>query len=115
MTVAAYSREVRLGIVMYGGVSLAVYENGVANELFRAVKGKGFYELIKNLINSDIVVDIISGTSAGGINGIFLAYALANGKDFSTCADLWREQGDILRLLRKTSDEGANSVLDSEG
>ena len=115
MTAPVRSREVRLGIVMYGGVSLAVYENGVANELYRAVKGKGFYELIKQLIHSDIVVDIISGTSAGGINGIFLAYALANGRDFSTCANLWREQGDILKLLRKTSDETANSVLDSEG
>lgn len=115
MTAPIRSREVRLGIVMYGGVSLAVYENGVANELYRAVKGKGFYRLIKDLIDSDIVVDIISGTSAGGINGIFLAYALANGKDFSTCADLWRQQGDILHLMRKASDETANSVLDSEG
>ena len=32
------SRETRLGIVMSGGVSLAVYENGVAQELFRAVR-----------------------------------------------------------------------------
>jgi hypothetical protein len=27
-------REVRLGVVMYGGVSLAVYINGVAHEFF---------------------------------------------------------------------------------
>src|SRR4029077_1876657 len=32
-------REVRLGVVMYGGVSLAVYINGVAHEFFRAVRG----------------------------------------------------------------------------
>jgi hypothetical protein len=31
-----YSREVRLGIVLYGGLSLAVYENGIAQELHRA-------------------------------------------------------------------------------
>src|SRR3954463_7962854 len=28
-----YSREIRFGVVMYGGVSLAIYINGVANEL----------------------------------------------------------------------------------
>ncbi len=77
-----HSREVRLGIVMYGGVSLAVYENGVAQELFRAVNGEGVYALLKELIDSDIVVDILSGTSAGGINGILLAYALTNNRDF---------------------------------
>ena len=67
------SREVRLGLVLYGGVSLAIYMNGVAHEVFRAVKGQGIYKLIKAFTDSDIVVDIISGTSAGGINGITTA------------------------------------------
>ena len=110
-----HSREVRLGIVMYGGVSLAVYENGVAQELFRAVKGEGVYRWIKELIDSDIVVDIISGTSAGGINGILLGFALANNKDFRGSASLWREDGDILQLLRRPSDPNTFSVLDSGG
>ena len=109
------SREVRLGIVMYGGVSLAVYENGVAQELFRAVKGEGPYRWIKELIDSDIVVDIISGTSAGGINGILLGYALANNRDFRRSASLWREDGDIMQLLRKPSDPNTFSILDSRG
>jgi patatin-related protein len=108
-------REVRLGIVMYGGVSLAVYENGVAQELFRAVKGEGIYRWIKDLIDSDILVDIISGTSAGGINGILLGYALANNKDFRGSATLWREGGDILQLLRQPSDPNTFSILDSRG
>jgi hypothetical protein len=30
-----FEREVRLGLVLYGGVSLAVYMNGVAAEFFR--------------------------------------------------------------------------------
>jgi predicted acylesterase/phospholipase RssA len=45
--------------------------------------GLGFYELISELIDSDIVVDIISGTSAGGVNGVKLAYALANKKELN--------------------------------
>lgn len=110
-----FSREVRLGIVLYGGVSLAVYENGVAQELFRAVQGVGVYKLLKLLTDSDIVVDIMSGTSAGGINGIMLGYALVNHKDFTSTGNLWRDQGDILKLLRKPSDTNFYSVLDSQG
>lgn len=56
-----HTREVRLGMVLYGGVSLAVYENGVAQELYRAIRGEGIYGLVKELTDSDITVDIISG------------------------------------------------------
>jgi patatin-related protein len=45
------------------------------------------------------VVDIVSGTSAGGINGVFLAKALANGQDIKSLEGLWIEQGEIQRLI----------------
>jgi patatin-related protein len=111
------SREVRFGLVMYGGVSLAIYINGVCHEFFRAVRGDGVFRLLKILTDSDVVVDIASGSSAGGINGIFLCFALANDKDFGGMAQLWREQGDIQRLLRKidSAPEATQSLLDSEG
>ena len=48
-----HAHEIRLGLVMYGGVSLAVYINGVANELFRASRGRGVYRLLKELTDSD--------------------------------------------------------------
>jgi hypothetical protein len=32
-------QEVRFAVVMYGGVSLAIYMNGAAQELLRAVRG----------------------------------------------------------------------------
>lgn len=110
------SREVRLGLVMVGGVSLAVYINGVSHELFRAVRGRGVYGLIKRLTRSKVVVDVVSGSSAGGINGILLAYALCNEVEFGTSAGLWREHGDIDQLLRKTDapPESFRSLLDSE-
>ncbi len=82
------SREVRLGLVLYGGVSLAIYMNGIANEFFNVVRGRGIYGLIKALTDSDVVVDIVSGASAGGINGLFLAYALCNETEFGAFADL---------------------------
>jgi len=109
------SREVRLGVIMYGGVSLAIYIFGVTQELFQAVRGRGVYKLLKTLTDSDIVVDVISGTSAGGINGILLAYALCNERDISPASALWREDGDIRRLLRSPRDSIAKStsLLDS--
>jgi len=101
---------------MYGGASLAIYINGVAQEFFRAVRGRGVYRLIKALTDSDIAVDIISGTSAGGINGILLGYALCNEREFGDCSVLWRMYGDIRRLLRSpsASPEDTPSLLDSE-
>jgi predicted acylesterase/phospholipase RssA len=108
------SREVRIGLVMYGGVSLAIYINGVAHEFFRAVRGQGVYRLIKALTDSDVVVDIMSGTSAGGINGIMLAYALCNKLDFAASSALWREHGDIAKLLRSPKNRAPTSLLESE-
>src|SRR3954453_13248904 len=87
------SCEVRLGLVMYGGISLAIYIYGVASEFFNAVRGRGIYKLIKALTDADIVVDVISGTSAGGINGILLAYCLANELEFGEAASIWRDKG----------------------
>lgn len=110
------SREVRLGLVMYGGVSLAIYINGIAHELFRAVRGRGTYRLLKALTDSDITVDVLSGASAGGINGVLLAYALCNECEFKSTAALWRQHGDIGQLLRDTDQPSHTyqSLFDSE-
>lgn len=114
-----FRRETRLGLVVYGGVALAIYMNGICREFYNAVRGRGVYKLIKALTDSDIVVDIISGTSAGGINGVLLSYALTNSTeeqvvDFADFAKIWRESGDILKLLRQPGSSKAetDSVLD---
>ena len=110
------SREVRIGLVLYGGVSLAIYINGVSSEFFQAVRGRGVYRFIKALTDSDVVVDVISGTSAGGINGIFLAFCLCNeGCEFDRSAFLWRKHADFRTLLREPGDTDARlSFLDNE-
>lgn len=116
-----FSREIRLGLVVYGGIALAIYMNGICREFYNAVQGRGIYKLIKALTDSDIVVDIISGTSAGGINGVLLSYALTNSTesevvDFADFAKIWREGGDILQLMRKPSSNNlqVDSVLNGE-
>ena len=50
-------------------------------------------------VRTRFVVDIISGSSAGGINGIYLGKALANQQEFSTLRSLWIEKGDVGQLL----------------
>src|SRR5262245_9765799 len=97
------SQEIRLGLVMSGGVSLAVYINGVSHELFRAVRGRGVYRLLQALTDSEIVVDILSGTSAGGINGVLLATALCNETEFASSSALWRNQASIEHLIEPES------------
>ncbi len=100
-----FLREMQLGLVVYGGVSLAIYTHGVCQEFYHAVRGRGIYKLVKALTDADLVVDAISGSSAGGINGILLGYAIANSTDrelvdFSSFARIWRKSGDLLELLQ---------------
>jgi patatin-related protein len=114
-------REVRIALVCYGGVSLAIYMHGVTRELHRLVLASSrfeeaanpfepscsehvYWELLHELAAKDgvrprVVVDVISGTSAGGINGVFLAKALAHDLSQTSLRDLWFEEADIAKLL----------------
>ena len=63
------------------------------------------------------VVDVISGTSAGGINGVCLAKALANGTTLAGLKQLWLNDGDIGVLVndRRSVYEGrrdASTLVD---
>ncbi len=46
-----------------------------------------------------VLADIVAGASAGGINGIFLAQAIATGQSLDPLTDLWLEDADVDRLL----------------
>ncbi|MBI4133572.1 patatin-like protein [Candidatus Uhrbacteria bacterium] len=108
-------REVRIALVLYGGVSLAVYENGVTRCFFDLVKRRGIFEIILDVLQAKATVDVVAGTSAGGINGLLLAAALESGAEFKSSADLWRRLGDFGDLLRPVSEaEEARSLLSGE-
>ena len=52
------------------------------------------------------VIDILSGTSAGGINAVFLAKALVRGcPSLSSLESIWLEEGDIDKLLNDLQSE----------
>jgi len=50
-------------------------------------------------VRTDVVVDVIAGTSAGGINGVYLAKALARDLNQDALRDLWLRHADIKLLL----------------
>jgi patatin-related protein len=115
-------RELRLAVVLYGGASLAIYMHGTTKELQRLVKASAladggavattpseqvYGELLAELARRDpagvrtrVVVDVVAGTSAGGINGVYLAKAVAHNRSQDSLRDLWFERGDIKVLLR---------------
>ncbi|WP_181880919.1 patatin-like protein [Crenobacter cavernae] len=107
--------ETRIALAFFGGVALAIYESGVAVEFFRLVNGEGVYGALKQKSRSgDVSVDIITGTSAGGLNGALLANAIVNRGDISKLLTLWREEGDIDKLLYGPFKSSPESLLDGD-
>ena len=51
-------------------------------------------------VRTRVVVDVVAGTSAGGINGVYLSKALAHNRSQDALRDLWLDRGDIKELLR---------------
>jgi patatin-related protein len=108
------AKELRLGMVCYGGSSLCIYMHGVTKEVHRLLRAsagengapteKVYTELIDTLskeagVDLRVIVDVIAGTSAGGINGIFLGKAIAGNRSQDALRDLWFNRGDMNELV----------------
>ena len=112
-------KELRIALVCYGGVSLAVYMHGVTKELWKLARasrafhgGEDFtsgteavYLRALRYIAQDqdlhlrVMPDILAGASAGGINAVFLAQAIHAGHSLEPLTDLWLEKADVDALL----------------
>lgn len=134
--------ELRLALVLYGGVSLAVYMHGITREFLGLVRAsrrlearggahdaglagraggppdptndnrlpppglardsvaayEAFLGLLRPQADLRVVVDVIAGASAGGVNGVMLARALAHNLSLDSHRDLWLENADVTRL-----------------
>lgn len=127
------TQELRLATTMTGGVSLAIWMAGVTREInllaqasqWRLRGGdlpastlttaaeaslKLYAELI-DLLDVVADVDILSGTSAGGINAAFLAWSRVKGSDLGNLRDLWLDLGALTDLLRDPTDASTPSLL----
>lgn len=139
-------KELRLALVCYGGVSLAVYMHGVTKEILKLVRASRVYhgednhlrrqsstyseldqahgrerdteevyfellQAIGTTFDLRIFVDTIAGASAGGINGVLLARALAHDLSLDQHRKMWLEQADILALMDEDHIAGKWSKL----
>lgn len=96
----AQAQHVRMALVLTGGVSLAVWMGGVVAEIERAVQGRDLFGRLCELTDTTLSVDVVGGSSAGGINGAMLGLALARGSDTSTVRDVWVRAAALGELLR---------------
>ncbi len=61
-----------------------------------------YFDVLKAIgahVDLRVIVDVIAGTSAGGINGIMLARALAHDLPFGGLRRIWFEEADVNQLL----------------
>ena len=123
----AIGPEVRIGLVLYGGVSLAIYMYGVVFEVWRLVRASHAIEAgaeearreretnpwvdVLAQANVNVKVDLISGASAGGLNGILLGKALVDGSDLRVAETIWLKVADIGELLHPLHEGKPTSVL----
>lgn len=129
-------KELRLALVFFGGVSLAVYQHGINREILNLVRASkihhghrpfadaaqassrlhGSYPDEPQRSTADaylafldalgrqglalrVIVDVVTGSSAGGINGVALAAALAHDRSLQPITDMWLRDADMLNLL----------------
>jgi patatin-related protein len=139
-------KELRIALICFGGVSLAVYEHGVSKEFLKLVRASRalhagergeasraewssaaddprnpefdteplWFELLQEIGRTTsirIVMDIIAGASAGGINGVMLARALAQDLPVKALRDFWLDRGDVEVLLAPEARAGAYSKM----
>ena len=118
-------REVRLALVLNGGVSLAIWIGGVTKEidqlrLSSELDGRRddlgptgeLYQELMAILAQQARVDVISGASAGGINGILLSSAIFSGSGLpESLREIWIGLGDFRSLLRSPSDRDPPSLM----
>ena len=120
-------KELRLALVCYGGVSLAVYMHGITKEVWHLARASrafhhpsavpldgvaASYRDFLAVIERDqdlrlrVLPDILTGASAGGINAVFLAQAIHAGHSLEPLTDLWLENADVSKLTDPDAEPG---------
>lgn len=128
-------KELRIALVCFGGVSLAIYMHGISKEILKLLRASArlhglsdrsarantdffdgldnsegeydteadYFDLLRLIAKRDleirVVVDIIAGSSAGGINATMLARAIAHDLPMRRLRNLWLENADVSVLL----------------
>jgi patatin-related protein len=128
--VTLLTQEVRFAVTLTGGVSLAVWMGGIAREIDILVHAsddrvagrrpapdpvQNAYRKLLNLLDVTVCVDVLSGTSAGGINAALLGLVNAQRKDLSELREIWLKAGSLTTLLRDPKQSDPPSLLQGDG
>jgi len=143
---ALKEKELRIALVCFGGVSLAIYMYGISKEILKLVRASAalhgitdrserstanffdnfdrddpeydtdevYFELLRDIgrtLELRVIVDVVAGASAGGINGTMLARALSHDLPMGALRDLWLNHADVSDLLAPDARAGAASKL----
>jgi len=135
-------KELRIALICFGGVSLAVYMHGICKEILKLLRASSalhritdrsqraralffdqadsndpeydteadYFELLREIgrkMELRVIVDIIAGASAGGINASMLARALSHDLPTLPLRDLWLDNADVTVLLAPEARAGA--------
>jgi len=127
-------KELRIALVCFGGLSLAVYMHGITKEILKLARASSalhaitnrakrstatffdnhdhsdpeydtetiYFDLLRSIgrtVELRVIVDIVAGASAGGINSVMLARALSHDLPMGRLRDLWLENADVTELL----------------
>ena len=112
-------KELRLALVCYGGISLAVYMHGITKEIWRLARASQafhadeapttgsqavYHALLQEIeehhgLRLRVLIDIVAGASAGGINGVFLSQAISTGQSLEPLTKLWLDSADVEALI----------------
>jgi len=134
-------KELRLALVCFGGVSLAIYIHGCSKEVLKLARASKafhsnpdntaesrkkyiypnpdlldkpdtelvYFDILKALspeLELRVIVDVIAGASAGGMNSIFLGRALAHDLSLDHLRHHWLVEADASRLVGEKKPPG---------
>ncbi len=115
-----WPQEIRLAMTMVGGASLAVWMGGVATETShllqasRTPESESPYRALLDLLNATVSLDVLTGTSAGGINAACLGLAEAFQSSPQVLRDTWISTGSLDNLIRDPGEKEPRSLLNGD-
>jgi len=125
------AEQVRVAIAWNGGVSLAVWMGGVAVELDCARRSaygcedvgdehheapRRLYAELSRAFQRRLIPDILTGASAGGLNGALLAGVMRKGRRLppNLLRAKWLAFGDFSKLLHGTEERAPQSLMQGD-
>lgn len=99
----AQDRELRLALAMRGGVSLAVWIGGACGEIDELRRGDAdFWRDLTRACGFDrVVVDVLAGASAGGLNGVLFAAAIRHDFRMVDLLPVWVKLASVGNIARR--------------